>query len=43
MSVTLKRPMFRRGGEVNEGIMELAKPRTNFKTGTNEEMIQEIF
>lgn len=43
MSVTLKRPMFRRGGEVNEGIMELAQPRTNYKTGTTEEQIQEIF
>ena len=40
MSITLKRPMFRRGGEVNEGIMELAKPRRNFSTGTE---IQEIF
>ena len=40
MSITLKRPMFRRGGEVNEGIMELAKPRRNFSTGTE---IEEIF
>ena len=43
MSITLKRPMFRKGGEVNEGIMELAQPRTNYKTGTTEEQIQEIF
>ena len=35
--------MFRKGGEVNEGIMELAQPRTNYKTGTTEEQIQEIF
>ena len=43
MSITLKKPMFRKGGEVNEGIMELAQPRTNYKTGTTEEQIQEIF
>ena len=24
MSITLKRPMFRKGGEAEEGIMELA-------------------
>ena len=35
--------MFRKGGEVNEGIMELAKPRTNYKRGTTEEEIKEIF
>ena len=40
MSITLKRPMFRKGGEVNEGIMELAKPRTNFNMGTTEEQIK---
>ena len=34
--------MFRKGGEVNEGIMELAQPRTNYKTGTTEEQIQEM-
>tara|TARA_Y100001937_G_scaffold15569_1_gene21329 strand:- start:1467 stop:2243 length:777 start_codon:yes stop_codon:yes gene_type:complete len=43
MSITLKRPMFRKGGEVNEGIMELAQPRTNYRTGTTEEQIKEIF
>ena len=44
MSITLKRPMFRKGGEVKEGIMELATPRRNYKEGkTREEMIQEIF
>ena len=30
MSITLKRPMFRKGGEVEEGIMELATPRRNY-------------
>ena len=30
MSITLKRPMFRKGGEVEEGIMELATPRKNY-------------
>ena len=34
MSVTLKRPMFRKGGEVEEGIMELATPRRNYDEGT---------
>ena len=44
MSITLKRPMFRKGGDVEEGIMELATPRRNYKDGkTREEMIQEIF
>ena len=43
MSITLKRPMFRKGGEVNEGIMELAQPRRNYDKGTTEEQIQEIF
>jgi len=44
MSITLKRPMFRKGGEAEEGIMELATPRRNYSDGkTREEMIQEIF
>ena len=34
MSITLKRPMFRKGGEVEEGIMELATPRRNYDKGT---------
>ena len=44
MSITLKRPMFKKGGQAEEGIMELATPRRNYKEGkTREEMIQEIF
>jgi len=43
MSITLKRPMFRKGGQAEEGIMELAQPRTNYRTGTTEEQINEIF
>ena len=44
MSITLKRPMFKKGGEAEEGIMELATPRRNYKEGkTREELIQEIF
>ncbi len=40
MSITLKRPMFRKGGEVEEGIMELATPRRNYDEGKTR---QEIF
>ena len=44
MSITLKRPMFKKGGQAEEGIMELATPRRNYSDGkTREEMIQEIF
>ena len=44
MSITLKRPMFRKGGQAEEGIMELAPPRKNYSTGkTREELIQDIF
>jgi hypothetical protein len=40
MSRTLKRPMFRKGGEVMEGIMTGIKPRTNYADGkTREEII----
>ena len=36
--------MFRKGGQAEDGIMELATPRRNYSTGkTREEMIQEIF
>jgi len=42
MSITLKRPMFRKGGEVEKGIMELATPRRNYKEGkTREEIFAE--
>tara|TARA_E500000178_G_scaffold329169_1_gene359822 strand:- start:54 stop:881 length:828 start_codon:yes stop_codon:yes gene_type:complete len=34
MSRTLKRPMFRKGGEVMEGIMTGIKPRKNYENGT---------
>ena len=44
MSITLKRPIFRKGGQAEEGIMELATPRKNYSTGkTREELIQDIF
>ena len=44
MSITLKRLMFRKGGQAEEGIMELATPRKNYSTGkTREELIQDIF
>ena len=48
MSITLKRPMFRKGGEVKEGIMELATPRKNYAEDgvvrqTEDEIIKEAF
>ena len=48
MSITLKRPMFRKGGEVEEGIMELATPRKNYAEDgvvrqTEDEIIKEAF
>ena len=42
MSVTLKRPMFRKGGEVMEGIMTGIKPRKMFFKGTLSPVDQEI-
>ena len=33
MSRILKRPMFRKGGEVMEGIMTGIKPRQNYNLG----------
>jgi len=33
MSRILKRPMFRKGGEVMEGIMTGIKPRQNYQSG----------
>ena len=44
MSITLKRPMFRKGGQAENGIMELATPRRNYKDGkTREELIKKYF
>ena len=37
---TFKRPMFRKGGSANTGIMSGMKDRTNFQDGTTEEMIK---
>ena len=42
MSRTLKRPMFRKGGEVMEGIMTGIKPRKMFNIGTLNPADQEI-
>ena len=42
MSTTLKRPMFRKGGEVMEGIMTGIKPRKMFFKGTLSPVDQEI-
>jgi hypothetical protein len=40
MSKILKRPMFRKGGSANEGIMSMAVPRKNYQEGTSfEELI----
>jgi len=44
MSKILKRPMFRIGGSVNDGIMSMAAPRKNYKYGTDyEETYQKIY
>ena len=41
MSKILKRPMFRKGGPTNEGVMSLAQPRRNYSYGTSiEELLQ---
>ena len=46
MSRTLKRPMFRKGGEVMEGIMTGIRPRKMFNTGTlsaaNQEIVDDV-
>ena len=39
MSRILKRPMFRKGGEVMEGIMTGIKPRKMFSLGTEDQGI----
>jgi hypothetical protein len=33
MSKILKRPMFRKGGPTNEGVVSLAQPRRNYSLG----------
>ena len=41
MSKILKRPMFRKGGSINEGIVSLAQPRRNYQYGTSiEELLR---
>ena len=42
MSKILKRPMFRKGGKVEEGVMSLAAPRKQYEDGglTMEELLQ---
>jgi hypothetical protein len=35
MSKILKRPMFRIGGSVNEGIVSMAEPRKNYQSGSD--------
>ena len=41
MSKILKRPMFRKGGSTNEGVVSLAQPRRNYQYGTSiEELLQ---
>ena len=43
MSITLKRPMFRKGGEVMEGIMTGIKPRESFaEKGLSSEMAEQL-
>ena len=43
MSRTLKRPMFRKGGEVMEGVMTGIKPRENFAIkGMSDDVAQNI-
>ena len=43
MSITLKRPMFRKGGEVMEGVMTGIKPRESFaEKGVSNEMAEQL-
>ena len=43
MSRTLKRPMFRKGGEVMEGVMTGIKPRKMFsEKGITNEMLDKV-
>jgi hypothetical protein len=43
MSKILKRPMFRKGGFINEGIVSMAQPRKNYQGGTEYEDIIKMF
>jgi hypothetical protein len=43
MSKILKRPMFRKGGSINEGIVSMAQPRKNYQGGTEYEDIIKMF
>ena len=42
MSKVLKRPMFRKGGEVMEGIMTGIKPRQNYNLGQRVQEYQNV-
>ena len=41
MSKILKRPMFRKGGPTNEGVVSLAQPRRNYSLGSPEQLIKQ--
>ena len=41
MSKILKRPMFRKGGPTNEGVVSLAQPRRNYQYGSPEQLIKQ--
>jgi hypothetical protein len=41
MSKILKRPMFRKGGSVDGGVMKIANPRSNFEGGGAAEIFEE--
>jgi hypothetical protein len=42
MSKILKRPMFRKGGKVEEGVMSLAAPRKQYQEGTPDPFIEKL-
>jgi len=43
MSKVFKRPMFRKGGAVSEGIMSMANPRTNYQAGGISEELKQKY
>jgi hypothetical protein len=43
MSKVFKRPMFRKGGAVSEGIMSMANPRTNYQEGGISEELKQKY